>query len=78
MTRTNRLRTLLKNASPAFLFATVPYSLWELLELGLRGGLGAYARLPAAIRESLRRRAEVARLSVRTRREVEKRWVGVR
>jgi GT2 family glycosyltransferase len=78
MTRLNRIRTLLKNASPVFLAATLPYSLWELLELGFYGGFSAYARLPKTVRESLRQRAAVTRLCVRTRREVEKRWVGVR
>jgi GT2 family glycosyltransferase len=78
MTRINRLRTLIKNASPVFLAATAVYTVWEMLELGVFGGLSAYARLPQAVRESLRMRAEVAKLAVCPRRTIEKRWVGVR
>jgi GT2 family glycosyltransferase len=78
MTRLNRLRTLIKNASPAFLLATLPYSLWELLELGVFGGPRAFARLPKAVRQSVRMRDEIAKLAVRPRRDVEKRWVGAR
>jgi GT2 family glycosyltransferase len=78
MTRTNRLRTLVKNASPLFLVTTAPYSFWELCELGWHGGLKALAKLPKALGESRALRAEVARIAVRSRHDVEKRWVGVR
>ncbi len=78
MTRLNRIRTLLKNASPGFLAATMPFTLWELAELGWHGGLKSCLKLPAAVRESLRVRPEVSQLAQGRHRAVEKRWVGVR
>jgi GT2 family glycosyltransferase len=76
MTRTNRLRTLVKNASPLFLVTTAPHSLWELCELAWHGGIEALVMLPKALKESKALRGDVAKIAVRARRDVEKRWVG--
>lgn len=78
MTRVNRLRTLLKNASPRFLLETAPYSAYEIAELWWVVGTRAVAGLPRAIMESLRQRQHVDALVRQQRRAVEKRWVGVR
>jgi GT2 family glycosyltransferase len=78
MTRTNRLRTLLKNASPWFLLRTAPYSAIELAELLWHGGLQAGASLPRVVRESLRQRSRVDAMVAVGRRAIEGRWVGAR
>ena len=78
MTRVNRLRTLLKNASPRFLLETAPYTAYEIAELWWVAGTRAVAGLPRAIAESLRQRQRVDALVRAERRAVEKRWVGVR
>jgi GT2 family glycosyltransferase len=78
MTRTNRLRTLVKNASLRFLVATAPWTAFELGELLFVGGPRAFAKLPRALAESVVRRRDVSALAERRRREVEKRWVGRR
>ena len=78
MTRTNRLRTLIKNASPAFLLRTAPYTIVELAELFWHGGAAAAAALPNAIRESMKRRRDVDALVVVDRQSVEKQWVESR
>lgn len=78
MTRTNRLRTLIKNASPRFLLQTAPYTAYEMCELIWHGGLAAGASLPRVIAESVRQRRRVAALSRVARRAIERKWVGVR
>lgn len=78
MTRTNRLRTLIKNASPRFLVATAPYTLFEIGELFWVGGWRAGIALPKAIVESVRQRRNVAALTSVARRAVEKKWVETR
>lgn len=75
-TRLNRLRTLIKNASPRFLLRTSPYTFVELCELAWHGGWKAVARLPAMVAESLAQRATVDRLASMRRVDVENRWVG--
>jgi GT2 family glycosyltransferase len=78
MTRTNRLRTLLKNASPAFLALTVPYTFLEMVELAWHGGWPAVRALPTAVRQSLRQRANIAQRATVDRRSIEQRWVDRR
>ena len=78
MTRMNRLRTLLKNASPRFLLRTTLYSAWEIGELLWHGGWRAGVDLPKAVMQSLRQRANVDRMATASRREVEERWVDAR
>lgn len=78
MTRINRLRTLLKNASPRFLIETAPFTLYELAELAWVAGPKAVAKLPRAIAESLRQRRNVAKRTREARRTIERRWVGRR
>jgi GT2 family glycosyltransferase len=76
MTRINRLRTLVKNASPAFLLMTAPYTFYELIELAWHSGISSFAELPRAIRDSLEDRGHVEQLRKLSRREIEQRWVG--
>ncbi|CAN5188811.1 glycosyltransferase family 2 protein [soil metagenome] len=78
MTRTNRLRTLIKNASPRFLLRTAPHTAYEICELFWHGGLSAGFSLPKAIAESVRQRRHVSRLSTVARKSIEARWVGLR
>jgi len=78
MTRINRLRTLLKNASPRFLVETAPWTLYELAELAWVSGPSALAKLPRAVAESLRQRRNVASRATEERRTIERRWVGRR
>jgi GT2 family glycosyltransferase len=78
MTRINRLRTLLKNASPRFLVETAPWTLYELAELAWVSGPAAVAKLPRAVAESLRQRRNVAARTREDRRAIERRWVGRR
>jgi GT2 family glycosyltransferase len=75
-TRANRLRTLIKNASPRFLLRTAHYTFYELCELSWHGGWRAVANLPTVLTESLRQRANIDRLASVRRVEIEKRWVG--
>jgi GT2 family glycosyltransferase len=77
MSRTNRLRTLLKNASPAFLLRTAPYSAYELAELLWHGGWRAGATLPKVVLNSLRQRARLGAMATVSRRTLEKRWVDM-
>jgi GT2 family glycosyltransferase len=78
MTRINRLRTLLKNASPRFLVETAPWTLYELAELAWVSGPRAVAKLPRAVAESLRQRRNVTERACESRRTIERRWVGRR
>jgi len=77
MSRTNRLRTLLKNASPAFLLRTSPWTLFEVAELVYYGGWNASVALPRVVLQSLRQRARLRAINTVSRRAIEKRWVGV-
>jgi GT2 family glycosyltransferase len=61
ITRTNRLRTLVKNGSWRFLVTTLPHTVYETAELFWFGGFGALFKLPAAIGESIRQRRNVDR-----------------
>lgn len=76
VSRTNRLRTLVKNASPRFLLATAPDTLLDLAVVVWSGGGAAAARLLGALRASTRLRREVGAMARVPRRQVEKRWVA--
>jgi GT2 family glycosyltransferase len=75
MTRTNRLRTLVKNASVPFLVTTAPTSLLDVWRLFWHGGPRATVGLFRAARGGLDQRRHVARLARRSRRSVERAWV---
>lgn len=75
MSRTNRLRTLLKNASPSFFVRALPRTVYEMGEIAWYGGPKAAAKLPSVIAASLRARRAVERIAHEDRRDVEKRWV---
>lgn len=70
----NRVRTLLKNASPALIVQTLPLTLWEVGEIAWHGGFGALLRLAAASRDSIALRREVSSMRRVPRRAVERAW----
>ena len=76
MVNVNRFRMLAKNASLPFLVTAglrnlpVVWRLWGL------GGVEALGTLVRAVGESVSTRREVSRLATRTRRAVERQWVG--
>jgi GT2 family glycosyltransferase len=70
----NRVRTLLKNASPSMLVRTLPLTIWELGEIVWHGGFGALRRLARAGRDSLALRREVSSMRQVPRRAVERAW----
>jgi len=72
----NRMRTLLKNASVAFLLRTAPLSFAYVFLIVRHGGLGGLRRFAGAFRHSLRQRSFVATLVRVPRREVER--IGLR
>lgn len=71
----NRVRTLLKNASAAFIFRTAFNLLRELLRLPFVCGPTAVLSYAAAVREGLKLRGEVEVIRRVERELVEKRWV---
>jgi hypothetical protein len=72
--RTNRIRTLLKNASPAFILRTSPQSIREILELARHGQLQGMRGLVRAVQESVRTRARITSMARRERSAVEREW----
>lgn len=72
----NRLRTLIKNASPEFLARTMPRTLEEILRMFRFDGVGMVLPLARAILDSARHRRTVSALARESRREVEATWVG--
>jgi GT2 family glycosyltransferase len=70
----NRIRTLLKNASPLFLVRAGAVFGFEIVELMQHGGLPAVRRLIVAVRRSLARRREVSAMARVERRAVERAW----
>jgi len=73
---TNRLRTLLKNASPAFILRTMPRTIDEVAQVARLGGVRALAKLVRAGAESLRQRGRIGALARNRRDEIEAAWVG--
>jgi GT2 family glycosyltransferase len=71
---TNRVRTLLKNASPQFILLTMPRTLKEIFELVRYGQFRALGSLGSVILGSLGQRRFVAGLAKVSRRSVEGAW----
>jgi GT2 family glycosyltransferase len=74
LANTNRIRTLLKNASWSFVLATLPRTLKELGELLWFTRLKAVPTLFVAVGESLRSRRLVAAMLKTARRDVEQKY----
>jgi GT2 family glycosyltransferase len=72
----NRLRTLVKNASPSFIAQTARRSLKEIIRLGSIGGPRALYEAGEAIVVSAQHRRAVTRLATTSREEVERTWVN--
>lgn len=70
----NRLRTLLKNASFAFIIFTLPRTLKELFELVRFGQFKALASLIHVVAQSLKTRRVVTGLATLRRRTLERAW----
>jgi GT2 family glycosyltransferase len=75
LSKTNRLRTLLKNASVPFIVRTLQYTVEDLGRIVLLGGFKAAVEVSRAMGESLRDRSLVTQMAVEDRRAVERRWV---
>ena len=75
LSRTNRIRTLLKNASMGFIVATSPRTVAAVGELLWHGGLSALRGLQTAIARSLAARGEVSAIAHVDRRAIERAWI---
>jgi GT2 family glycosyltransferase len=73
---TNRLRTLLKNASIAFLLRTTPRTILEITKLMWLGKWNGATRLVRAVYESAELRSLVTSMGKVPRRAVEKAWTA--
>lgn len=73
--RANRVRTVLKNASPSLLARVSVNLVGASLELLWYGRLQGPALLGAAVRDGVRGRRQVTRLTRVSRRATEKRWI---
>lgn len=71
--QTNRLRTMLKNASPWFIVKTIPRSVREASWIVWHGGA---RRISRAVVQSIARRADVTRLAKLDRRALERTWAS--
>lgn len=71
---TNRVRTLLKNASALFIVYTLPRTFKELGELAWHGGPKGLRGYGRALVDSLRSRREVTAMLRVSRRTIERRW----
>lgn len=78
MSKTNRIRTLLKNASIPFLVRTGPRTVKELAEIAWHGRVRGLRAVATAVRESVESRRRVAAMTVREREAVEARWRAAR
>jgi GT2 family glycosyltransferase len=72
----NRIRTLLKNASPSFLAQCLPYVLAASARIAYRGDSADVQTLGRAVRDGLALRPEVATLLRTPRRTLEGAWVN--
>lgn len=75
LARTNRIRSLLKNASPSFMARTSPRTAIAIGELLWHGGGRAVRNLAAAVRAARARRREVTAMARVDRRDLERRWI---
>jgi len=71
---TNRVRTILKNASPGMILGTLPASLEGAFNVAKHGGLKGLLVLLRAIPQSFEARAEVERIRKIPRRDIEAKW----
>jgi GT2 family glycosyltransferase len=74
ISETNRVRTLLKNASLPFLLRLSPKLLRQVARVGRRGGTPALRRMLDAIARSWSARARVTALAREDRRSLEQKW----
>jgi hypothetical protein len=75
ISRTNRLRTLVKNASWRMMARSAHFTAYDLAVVLWNGGLRSGAKLMGALRTSARQRREVDAMLREPRDSVEKRWV---
>ncbi len=75
LSRTNRIRTLLKNASVGFIVVTSPRTVAAVGELLWHGGWSAIRGLRAAVARSVVGRGEVSAIARADRRVVERAWI---
>ena len=78
LSRTNRIRTLVKNASAAFMVRTSPRSIAAVVELVWHGGMSALTGLRTAIASSRAARRDVSAIVRRDRRAIERAWTSGR
>jgi len=76
VSHTNRLRTLLKNASPWFIVRSWPRSALEIGLLVWHGRLQGIFGLARAVEQSLERRSDVTKMTKVPRRTVERAWTA--
>jgi GT2 family glycosyltransferase len=74
----NRLRTLIKNGSVAFIMRGLPKTLSDAWWIAFRTGWRSWLDLLASIRQAWSQRREVARLVRRSRSLIEMDWAGRR
>ena len=75
---TNRIRTLVKNASLPFLLQTAPRSVLETGKIAWHGRWAGLKKLGRAIGESAASRGQVSRLATVSRSDVERAWTAPR
>ncbi|MBI5535074.1 MAG: glycosyltransferase family 2 protein [Deltaproteobacteria bacterium] len=75
ISRTNRLRTMVKNASLRMLARSAHHSLYDVAVVLWNGGLKSGVKLAEALQVSVRERREVNAMVKERRRGVERRWV---
>jgi GT2 family glycosyltransferase len=73
----NRLRTILKNASPVLIVLAVPALLEGAFNAIRHGGVQGFGVLLRAVPQSLSARSEVTRLARLRRRDIERKWRSV-
>jgi GT2 family glycosyltransferase len=78
MSGINRIRTLVKNASPVLLARTLPFSIAWAGEVMRHGGVAGLRRLAEAVRQSAALRREVTAKATVDRRRIERRWIVAR
>jgi GT2 family glycosyltransferase len=74
ISKTNRIRTLLKNASVPFMIRTSPRTVKELAEIAWYGRLKGLQGVATAVRESAESRRRVAAMTVCGRESIEATW----
>jgi GT2 family glycosyltransferase len=75
MAGTNRLRTLVKNASWGLVVKTSPQSIKDITKVLWHGRAGAAVGLVRAVRAAYVQRGRVSAISTRSREQIERAWV---